>query len=88
MSVKIITRKKVVRNFHKNGRINYQRGAISFKCIRMAHCGFSQRYIASQCALTIGQVSYRLRQMDTKIKRYRNGEGPIAEKVIKAFIEK
>jgi AcrR family transcriptional regulator len=53
--------------------------------------GFSAAHIAEETGLTTGQVYYRLRKLDLRLRDYRNGASPIARRVVresKTYVQK
>lgn len=53
-------------------------------CLILAMRGRSNRAIIAKTGLTPGQITYRLRLYEVSRMDYRNGEGPLAQKVDKA----
>ena len=53
-------------------------------CIIYGRLGFSLALIAKRTGLTKAAVSYRLKLLNVKLADYRNGESPLAERIIDA----
>lgn len=53
-------------------------------CIIYGRLGFSLNLIAKRTGLTKHAVSYRLKLLGVKLADYRNGESPLAERILDA----
>ncbi len=47
----------------------------------LARCGFSHNYIHRRTGLSKGQISLRLKQTGSQVRKYRNGESSLASRV-------
>lgn len=53
-----------------------------FHCALLGSLGFSTRLIHSRTGLSPGQIAYRLRKGAIKRQDYRNGDSPLADRVL------
>ena len=53
-----------------------------FHCALLGSLGFSTRLINARTGLSAGQISYRLRKGSIKRQDYRNGDSPLASRVL------
>lgn len=53
-----------------------------FHCALLGSLGFSTRLIHHRTGLTPGQIAYRLRMGSIKRQDYRNGDSPLAGRVL------
>jgi hypothetical protein len=52
---------------------------------RLANAGFSSTYIGSKTGYSVGQVSYRLKKANIRLRDYRQGNSDTAEYVLAAI---
>lgn len=62
-------------------RINLLDGD-DFHCALLGSLGFSTRLINSRTGLSTGQIAYRLRKGSIKRQDYRNGDSPLATRIL------
>lgn len=62
-------------------RVNLLHGE-DFHCALLASLGFSTSLIQSRTGLSAGQIAYRLRMGAIKRQDYRNGESPLADRIL------
>jgi predicted transcriptional regulator len=65
----------------KRIKISWEEQSIARITARMANQGFSARYIGQETGLKPPAVYYRLHQLGIHITDYRNGIGPVAQKI-------
>lgn len=51
-------------------------------CIILARYGFSYKVIQQRTGLSIQQIKLRLKQTNTKVREFRNGETHLAQQVL------
>lgn len=57
------------------------------ECVILGRLGFSYDVISRRTGLSKGQIGLRLKQTNSQLRRYRNGESHLAQNVIQASIE-
>lgn len=54
----------------------------NLKCLMMAALGYSAKFIEQETQLTSGQIRYRLKYTDIRLRKFRNGESPLSKTVL------
>ena len=62
-------------------RVNLLNGD-DFHCALLGSLGFSTRLINSRTGLSAGQIAYRLRKGAIRRQDYRNGDSPLATRIL------
>lgn len=83
--MKLQSRRKSFCGRTVSGRIDWA-GNETRACLYLGSCGFSYAYISQITNLSVGQIGNRLRIKQVKVGNYRNGDGRMAQKMIKGCI--